>query len=362
MKRKESWDVNATQQFKKLRRLPELTQEVCRKIISEMIEDDVGTSVCQRQKEKFPLASPLLNEVMVPSGNVTWKAFHNDFVGLVQQKAITCALFAALLEQAFARTNGALTLIFFCDEATTGNVLATRQERKCLLVYLSFLEMDCLFLENMWLPFSCLRVTHDGESLPHTEYVRLLLEYIFVSVDAGFVVDCSEKPHLFWLQDCIVLGDHEGLRALSGSKGSAGAKPCLHCSNVVSNRRNIPTGHVSICESNASRFVRQTDATLSQVADFLVGCQSKKDLQSAEVALGWNREGLLASCLTSNLLKNKISLKSLVYDSICISIGPMALSAKSWDAGSKRIYLPDIPWICCVTGLSWAGAAHLASR
>ena len=41
------------------------------------------------------------------------------------------------------------------------------------------------------------------------------------------------------------LADHEGLRAFSGAKGSAGLKPCPKCTNVLSGCKSAD-GHVNV--------------------------------------------------------------------------------------------------------------------
>ena len=139
------------------------------------------------------------------------------------------------------RNRNELTLVLAQDETTPGNVLSSRPARKTNWIFASFLEIEALWIDSMWLPVSCILAKEAQDAkYSYVEYTRVVLRHLHGEVQNGVALDASEGPVLVFLPKIILLGDHEALRALSGAKGSSGAKPCLKCCNILSQNRHTP--------------------------------------------------------------------------------------------------------------------------
>ena len=206
-------------------------------------------------------------------------------------------------------------MIVFSDESQTGNVLHARQPRKANMVFFSFLEFPLLSLDAMWLPLAAMRAQAVKEAgATYAVVMRALLEATRAAVQDGFPVELSSGPALLFIDQCILLGDHEGLRSLSGCKGAAGFKPCLKCTNVLANGKLRPPGYVGLGCADAAHFALQTDEGLAETLKYLQGCRTKKALQESETLLGWNMQPLADSVLFSPDLRPWITLDSMYFD------------------------------------------------
>ena len=157
----------------------------------------------------------------------------------------------------------------------------------------------------------------NGLQCTYADYTKMLLEDIRVSTQHGVAVELlGKEPTLVFFERLLVLGDHEGLRSLSGSKGAAGAKPCCKCSNVVGMGRAIPERHVSIDELDVRKFAPQTTETLEEILNHLQTCGTVKEKQMSEVALGWKTATLERSLFASPILRGWAKLESIVLDSV----------------------------------------------
>ena len=258
-KRKLRVEDGPGEQFRVLRQLPGISRDLGRNIVSLLRDDDKGKGVCKRKGEAGPEAFALQLRLR-DADNSHVEIISNKLPLLIEAKMNRCPLFARLFEEALERIRNELTLVLSQDETTPGNVLSSRPARKSNLVFASFLEVDALWIDSMWLPLSCILAKEVQDAkYSYVEYTRVLLRNLFDEVNQGFAVDTSSGPVLVFLPKVVLLGDHEGLRALSGAKGSSGAKPCLHCCNVLSQGRPVPPLHANITESDPSKFRPQTD-------------------------------------------------------------------------------------------------------
>ena len=215
------------------------------------------------------------------------------------------------------RNRNELTLVLAQDETTPGNVLSSRPARKTNWIFACFLEIEALWIDSMWLPVSCILAKEAQDAkYSYVEYTRVVLRHIHGEVQNGFALDASEGPVLVFLPKIILLGDHEALRALSGAKGSSGAKPCLKCCNILSQNRHIPPLHACITEANSANFLPQTGEGLREILRHFDSCRTKKSLQEAETALGWNAEMLRRSVVTDAFLSGWVTLQSFYFDSM----------------------------------------------
>ena len=315
MKRKLNAEDAPAEQFQALRQIRGLSQADCRRVIALLRDDEQGQATCRAQHLKYPEAGALLREVTLQESKLV--VYVNTLPDLIQEKTNRCALFAHMLAEAI-RTNGnMLTLLIFSDEANPGNILAARHPRKSNLVYFTFWEFPLLHVQSLWLPLSLIRsneVSDAGSSFAET--TRGIVEHVFDEVVDGFAVSIKGHAEMLFIREVILLNDHEGMRSISGSKGAAGANPCAHCVNVLSNGRSCPRSYVTIQEMDASKFMRQTDAGVLDIRRHFDGCATKQSLSQAEVALGWNARELRRSIFASEKLKPWISLDGLLVDTM----------------------------------------------
>lgn len=294
--------------------LPGVSQRLARRLVGALREDGQGQRTCSRPAQLYGDILDMVTTVDVPAP----RPLQIDMTrlgALAQKKTETCPLYRAMIEAAMCRRDGRLTLVIFSDEAQTGNVLQARQSRKANLAFFAFLEMPALHIDAMWLPLCAMlaKTVRDAQTT-YAAVMRAVLEATRAEIDAGFPVPVNGQPTLLFVDSCVLLGDHEGLRSLSGCKGASGLKPCLRCCNVLAKGRALPPGYVGLGSSDADAFRLQTDAGLAETLVYLKGCRTKKALQESETLLGWNAGALESSVLASPQLKGWVSLDSLYFD------------------------------------------------
>ncbi|CAE7372097.1 unnamed protein product [Symbiodinium sp. CCMP2592] len=115
----------------------------------------------------------------------------------------------------------------------------------------------------------------------------------------------------------LMLADHEGMRALSGWKGSSGYRPCFKCANVVSLGGARPASFVDIANSDITRLRPLSHADLCEIRQKLDSLSSTTTkLQEAEKLLGWKLEELSKSFLASPALSGWAELEDCAVDAM----------------------------------------------
>ena len=152
--------------------------------------------------------------------------------GLLQAKVNACPLFRTQMREVLQRSGNELTLIliYYCDEVNAGNILAPKHPRKANVTYIAFLEQEILFLDSLWLTL-CVMLANEAQQCKHgySSVVRKQLEFIREETKHGFPLQIGDEHSLVVLKNVLLLGDHDGLRSLTGAKGASGLKPCLEC-------------------------------------------------------------------------------------------------------------------------------------
>ena len=300
------------QQFECLRQLPTLTQKDCRDVIDLLREDGKGQATGTKEKNKYPLSCHLLPEIWTGKDDKV-QVFVNHLPDLLQAKVTHCSLYARLLHEALEKRNNALTLLMFTDECTPGNILAARQPKKSIMCYFTFQEFDVVHLDSMWLPLSHFRSMEAKEkAYSQAEYIRCILEYSHAECQNGFALQFEDAARLVWIDRILILGDHEGQRAVGGQKGASGYKPCWRCVNVLGAHRSVPPGYVDITATDPTAFVPQTTDGVQNIRTHLVTCRNKTELQEHEKLLGWSLKALNASVLTSPSLAGVLGFGKFV--------------------------------------------------
>ena len=312
-KRKLSHDDKPHEQFATLKKsIPGLQATQCRKVVSLLNEGGKGRRTCSTASAQHDITHPLLQEVAHKSSSddkdITMHML--SVPGMVQSKADSDPLYRMLLQKALRENQNQLTLIYYADEVSAGNILAPKHPRKAQLSYCTFLEMDVVHLETMWVTLSVvLQSEAVGCVHGYCSVVRAQLENIRNETRNGFALCLDGDCTMVFLKRALLLGDHEHFRSCSGAKGAAGLKPCLKCENVLSLGREA-RDHVDIAESDTSKMEEQSQNGLSAIQNLLESCITKKDLAEKETMCGWNLSALQNSFLNSPELS---SWANIVY-------------------------------------------------
>ena len=234
--------------------------------------------------------------------------------GLVQEKVNARALYKAQMREALKRSGNELTLVFYCDEVNSGNILSPQHPRKANVTYIAFLEQEILSLESLWLTLCVVRA-NEGQQCKHgyCSVIRKQLEHIREETKHGFPLEIDGEYSLVTvLKSVLLLGDHDGLRSLTGAKRASGLKPCLKCCNVLALSRSA-RNHCDISEPDISKCQFQTQDKFQDIVSYLRVCRTKKDLAEAETLTGWNLDAVSHSCLTSPDLSGWVELDSFFF-------------------------------------------------
>ena len=138
----------------------------------------------------------------------------------------------------------------------------------------------------------------------------------------GVPLDLGDGPRLHFIDKICVLADAEGLRAVTGTKGASGTKPCLRCENVLSHAFAAQSVHLEdhtyIAETDFGKCKLLTQTRLMQFLNYMDEADTVKSLEDAETLLGWNHRRTRAGFLCAESLQNLISIESCHFDSMHI--------------------------------------------
>lgn len=224
-----------------------------------------------------------------------------DLAHVVRELCKTSEAFHKSLHRAL-QVNPILTPIVYCDECTAGNVLSVDKGRKACIFYLSWVECWHLLKNpNMWVPMAavqadCLQQIQGGASAVVT---AILSTSLTVESEAGFNMSFHGLTFKFrQKQQGCFLADNEGIRSVYTSKGSAGIRLCLHCSNVVKRDTDVSRLDDLFVEIDACEgFQPVTDQEIFSALDDLQHCRTKADMEMKEKCAGicWVPGSLMAS-------------------------------------------------------------------
>jgi hypothetical protein len=295
----------------------------CRKVIVSLQEDDSGKRTAQRTKDAYSQAFPLYKPLRLQaanSGDIVEFPMMNLPL-LLQAKVDACPLYREMLRTVMRSYGDRLTLLFYCDEVSGGNVLSALQSRKSNLCYVSWLQCPLLFQENMWLTLSvakssCIQTLSHGM----TELIRSILESLKEETQNGIAITLGEEaPRLLWIDRVVVIADAEAIRSSTGAKGASGLKPCVQCLNVLQlGKAHGVTDHVDITSMDPATWWPQTTATIQEAADTLRAAGGIGKTQEMEKFLGWNFANLVHGPLQSLKLADWVSIDGFLYDAMHI--------------------------------------------
>lgn len=230
-----------------------------------------------------------------------------DLKGLVAKLLSECEDFARAIQTA-QQQSPTLSAVIYFDDATAGNVLAADKSRKCALWYLTWKECNANITNpNIWLPLAAIQsdAVYNLQGGASQVLIKVLELAITQELEEGIRVETALGPMTFkQTQRCFFLGDHEAVRAAFVTKGSAGMKPCFHCSNVLKRGSDITTLDPFFVEIDAEQnFVASSNAEIFANADRLTRCATRTEREALEKATGlaYDRHGVWFSEMREKL-------------------------------------------------------------
>ena len=320
MKRKK---LNATdtpaQQFASLRQITSLTQKQCREVISLLQDRETTSRTTASAASLYKDVAPCLRDLQCEGkegGHVTFP--YMSFKELLQVKVTNCPLFSESLRASMVRRRNRLRLVIYADEVVAGNSLAAPLARKAMLIYITCMDFEILFLEEMWLTMSVMKTSDIRKTLyGFADIFQRLLSVYVEEMQDGIAIDFGTTVEMLWLETFLCLADHDAIRLMTGSKGAAGLKCCALCHNVLANGCGlVAENHCEISETDSSKWLRNTPAMMDEMASLLQACPNKSQLTKLETQLGWTWSVFQKSWLLDPDLKQKLPIDHVHYDAM----------------------------------------------
>jgi hypothetical protein len=157
---------------------------------------------------------------------------------LLQECAGFANLFAASLRKYPPSRERMWRVVAYSDEVVPGNALRPLNERKLQAIYWSFMELQDLSNEHLWLPLAFARSTTISSLEGGMSYFfsKLLLGFFGEQLNLqrdGVAIRLLDAHHLLFARLATKIADESALRQIWCCRGSAGSLPCMLCSNVV---------------------------------------------------------------------------------------------------------------------------------
>ena len=308
-------DQNAkpSEQFEFLREIQGVTATAARRIIAHLRDDGQGRGTSKRKRLKFPKVSDVVTTITF--GDPCCHMAVTSVPDLLQAKCDGSQFFFSESMAYVLKEHGPqLHLVLAWDEATPGNVLQPDLQRKAAMTYGAIAQMPVLWADDAWMTLAVIR-TREMQSIANG-YPQSLVHYLRwlrQETQHGFTLVLNDEPTLCTIAKVSLVADADGLRLLTGCKGSSALKPCFLCQNVLNGHDKVQNHvHISCCDVHACHL--QTQDNLIQIQRHLETLLSRKEREEAEKLLGWHLHALSASILVQEDLRNWIPLSSLRYD------------------------------------------------
>ena len=301
-----------SEQFEFLREIQGVTATAARRIIAHLRDDGQGRGTSKRKRLKFPKVSDVVTTVTF--GDPCCHMAVTSVPDVLQAKCDGSQFFSESMAYVLKEHGPQLHLVLAWDEATPGNVLQPDLQRKAAMTYGAIAQMPVLWADDAWMTLAVIR-TREMQSIANG-YPQSLVHYLRwlrQETQHGFTLVLNDEPTLCTIAKVSLVADADGLRLLTGCKGSSALKPCFLCQNVLNGHDKVQNHvHISCCDVHACHL--QTQDNLIQIQRHLETLLSRKEREEAEKLLGWHLHALSASILVQEDLRNWIPLSSLRYD------------------------------------------------
>lgn len=174
-------------------------------------------------------------------------------------------------------------MIIGFDEYVPGNKLKTNNQRKCMNLSFTFLELECLRQDAAWftpivLRHSYLEKAEGGWGALLRRFLNLLLFGDIGFSTSGLALELGGQPFLLFAEVYSVLGDLDGHRMAWDAKGANALRLCLLHPKVLKLHSEIAdtdASYVEISCSDVHRFGRASSRDIYRDADLLVAAHER---------------------------------------------------------------------------------------
>ena len=309
-------DRNAqpAKQFEFLREIKGITGTAARGIIEHLRDDGQGRGTSKRTSLKYPKVSTFVTTLSL--GEPPCQMAVTSLPDMLQAKCDASGFFRDMMAHVLKTHGPQFDLVLAWDEATPGHVLQPDLQRKAALTYGTIAQMPALWADDAWVTLALVRTQHlqkldNGYPRSLSDYLRWLRQ----ETEHGFTLVINDDPILCNIGKVSLVADADGLRLLTGCKGSSALKPCFLCQNVLTGHHDVEDHvHISCSDMNACKL--QTEENLANIKIHLESLLRRKDKEEGEKLLGWHLHALNASVLMQADLKTWIGLQSLRYDAM----------------------------------------------
>ena len=164
-----------------------------------------------------------------------------------------------------------LSVLLYADEIQAGNILHPLQGKKITFFYCTVKELGPFLLKKpaTWFPVAAVVYADVARTLGGTSAIfkALIRDFMAITQPCQIHVDLP----LVHLRIAGVVADMDAQRAIFASKGSAGWKPCLFCSNICKDLEHLDTSiFFTVASEAVSKFKMTTDEDLFEAYDGLL--------------------------------------------------------------------------------------------
>ena len=209
-----------------------------------------------------------------------------------------------------------IKLTLYLDERTGGNVLTTSSSKKSCFFFLfvdvtKYQHIPCLWLPLATIPSRDVAVICGGLSAVTTA----VLKHLGLQVEHGITLQGSQCT----VEIEAYVGDYDSIASVFMSKGAAGLRPCLLCSNVVSKWSDMPNRDpffLDISSDKVQQFQIITSWELRGIYDdFLTrslhATKAARKEQETQFGFSLHSKSLLADLQARSMLP----VEKVIYDS-----------------------------------------------
>lgn len=179
----------------------------------------------------------------------------------------------------------------YVDEVVVGNPLRPDNRRKSYCMYMTYQPLLKYRSTALWWPLSVIRHEEaDRLKCGVAEWFTEIIKGIGPDFN-GLVLDDSS---MVCVKNLYLIADEGAIKAITGSKGASGMRPCIHCNAFSKDRTEMAEsmGHASISSAaDEASFEKLLDSDIYDILDHLKqvrGNETKKNLETAQTLLGWN--------------------------------------------------------------------------
>eukprot|EP00435_Cladocopium_sp_Y103_P021370 s3695_g5.t1 len=201
------------------------------------------------------------------------------------------------------------------------------------MTYGAIARMPALWSDEAWMTLAVVRTQElQAVQAGYPKSFVHFLKWLKEEIALGFTLVLNEEPILCHIAKISLVADADGIRVLTGCKGSSGLKCCYLCQNVLTGHTDV-LNHVHISSGDINLCAFHTDDSIAMIRNHLQSLLRRKEREEAEKLLGWHLHLLSASILMQENLKDWMNLNSLRYDAMHCFLAKGIVPLKNWVFG-----------------------------